>query len=466
MRFGRTIAGSGIGAILALAAATATVWGADAPPQKPTKAKICMGCHPGAEPGNLRGEFDSVAMKSQTIQIRIDDVKEVVKFDKKSLKVLNGSDPNDLEKTLRAIKKGHQVRAEFTEKDGVKTISLLSIKPPLKVAPEKLYKTGDVEKLVALGPQKGNYLLVDSRPPIRFAEGSIPTAVNIPYAEIRNSLDKFPKDKNFLIVFFCQGPTCALSPQSASYLESQGYTNVKVYHDGYPEWSKKHVSVLTPKHLQKSWIEKELSFILVDARPAKDAAKGFIQGAVNVPAASIDKMIKSFPDPEKKPPIIVYDARGEGAAEKVAKKLLDKGYAGVKVLTGGFEGWKKEGFAVASGKPATKIAWVPKPKPGSCPVEEFEMVGRQHPADYQIVDVRNKEEVEETGMITGAINIPADEVATRFSELPKDKKLILHCSTGARAEMAYNVLKEKGFNVRFLDATIANYEDGTFKITK
>ncbi|GAB4297419.1 MAG: sulfur transferase selenocysteine-containing protein [Desulfuromonadia bacterium] len=459
------VARGGVTLILALLVGAAPVLSADAL-QKPTKAKLCMGCHPGAEPGNLRGEFDSVAMKSQTIQIKIDDVKEVLKFDKKSLKVLNPSDPADLEKTLRGIKKGQQVRVEYTEKDGMKSATLLSIKPPLKVAPEKLYKTWNVEKLVAMGPEKGKYFLVDSRPPIRFAEGSIPTAVNIPYGEIKKSLDKFPKERDALIIFFCQGPTCALSPQSASFLESQGYTNVKVYHDGYPEWSKKHVSVITPTHLQKSWIEKELSFILIDARPAKVAAKGFIPGAVGIPAAVIDKAIKSFPDPEKKPPIIVYDQKGGADAEKVAKKLLAAGYAGTKVVTGGFEGWKKAGFTVASGKPATKVAWVPKPKPGSCPVEEFEMVGRTHPADVQIVDVRNREEVDETGMIKGAINIPADEMATRYTELPKDKKLILHCSTGARAEMAYNILKEKGFNVRFLNATIANYEDGTFKITK
>ena len=84
----------------------------------------------------------------------------------------------------------------------------------------------------------------------------------------------------------------------------------------------------------------------------------------------------------------------------------------------------------------------------------------------QIIDVRNTEEADETGIIKGAINLPADLVADRLADIPKDKELVLHCSTGARAEMAYNILKEKGYKVRFLDATIANYEDGTFKITK
>ena len=60
---------------------------------------------------------------------------------------------------------------------------------------------------------------------------------------------------------------------------------------------------------------------------------------------------------------------------------------------------------------------------------------------------------------------PAGEVVDRLAEIPKDKELVLYCSTGARSEMSYNVLKEKGYKVRFLDATIDNHKDGSFKIT-
>ncbi len=34
-----------------------------------------------------------------------------------------------------------------------------------------------------------------------------------------------------------------------------------------------------------------------------------------------------------------------------------------------------------------------------------------------------------------------------MGELPKDKRIVAHCSTGVRAEMAYHKLKEKGYNV-------------------
>ena len=233
-----------------------------------------------------------------------------------------------------------------------------------------------------------------------------------------------------------------------------------------PEWNKRNFSVLNSQALKEAWIDKDLSFVLLDVRSDKEAKTGFIKGAVNIPAKGIDKALKSFPSKDLKPPIVVYDAKGDGTAEKVAMKLVKAGYPGPRVLIGGFAAWQSAKYTVESGKPATKVAYVPKPKAGSIPVADFEAFAKAIPATTQIIDVRNKEEVEETGKIKSALNIPADEVATRLAEIPKDKDLVLHCSTGARAEMAYNILKEKGYKVRFLDATIVNYEDGTFKITK
>jgi rhodanese-related sulfurtransferase len=241
---------------------------------------------------------------------------------------------------------------------------------------------------------------------------------------------------------------------------------VKIFHDGLPEWNKRNFTVLPAQYLKEAWLDKDLSFVLLDVRTEKEAAAGFIKGAVNTPEKDFDKALKSFPSKDLKPPIVVYDATGDGTAEKVAMKLVKAGYPGPRVLTGGFAAWQTAKYALETGKPATKVAYVPKPKAGSIAIADFEAFAKGVPANVQILDVRNKEEVEETGIIKGALNIPADLVAERLAEIPKDKELVMHCSTGARAEMAYNILKEKGYKVRFLDATIANYEDGTFKIEK
>ena len=176
-----------------------------APQAKPTIGKICGNCHT-PEQGSLRGNFDSVAYKTQSIQIKIDESTEILKFDKASLKVANVKGEN-VEEPLRDIKKGKEVRIEYTEKDGKKFATLVVAKPPIKVAAEKLMSTADVEKLVALGPEKGKYLLIDARPAPRFMEGAIPTAINIPFPAFEKMVNKLPQDKNALIVYYCAGMT-------------------------------------------------------------------------------------------------------------------------------------------------------------------------------------------------------------------------------------------------------------------
>jgi len=62
-----------------------------------------------------------------------------------------------------------------------------------------------------------------------------------------------------------------------------------------PEWNKRNYSVLTPQALKEGWIDKELSFVLLDVRPAKEAKLGFIKGAVNVPEKTFVRLWKNDP---------------------------------------------------------------------------------------------------------------------------------------------------------------------------
>jgi hypothetical protein len=60
----------------------------------------------------------------------------------------------------------------------------------------------------AVVPQPKNVMIVDVRPKQpKFENGSIPTAVNIPLSKFDEMTDKLPKDKNTLLIFFCEGPT-------------------------------------------------------------------------------------------------------------------------------------------------------------------------------------------------------------------------------------------------------------------
>lgn len=172
---------------------------------KPTNAKLCLNCHK-PEPGTIRGNFENVAFKSESIQIKIDDAAEIVKFNPDTIKVIIKGKEEPAE-ALRSITKSHEVRVVFSEKDGVKFASLLASKPPISVPAEKLITTDEVMKLVALGPEKGNYVLVDARPAPRFYEGAIPTAINIPDPAFEANKDKLPVKKDILLIFYCGGVT-------------------------------------------------------------------------------------------------------------------------------------------------------------------------------------------------------------------------------------------------------------------
>lgn len=179
---------------------------APVPQSKPTVAKVCGNCHQ-PQPGNLRGNFDSVAYKTKSVQVKIDDATEILRFDE-GLKVANMQAPVDTpDQPLRALKKGKEVRIEYVEKNGRKFATLIVAKPPIKIAPEKIVRTEDVEKLVAMGPEKGHYMLIDARPLPKFQEGFIPTAMNIPFPAFDKMKDKLPSDKAMLIVYYCAGVT-------------------------------------------------------------------------------------------------------------------------------------------------------------------------------------------------------------------------------------------------------------------
>jgi len=63
-----------------------------------------------------------------------------------------------------------------------------------------------------------------------------------------------------------------------------------------------------------------------------------------------------------------------------------------------------------------------------------------------------------------SIAIPLDEIEKRVKELPKDKELLIHCSTGARAEMAKAALDKAGLKSRVLIADV-ECEQGKCVIT-
>ena len=58
---------------------------------------------------------------------------------------------------------------------------------------------------------------------------------------------------------------------------------------------------------------------------------------------------------------------------------------------------------------------------------------------------RNPDELEEHGMIPGAVNIPIDQLEARLAEVPKDKPIVTYCMRGGRASRAAETLRTNGY---------------------
>jgi len=76
--------------------------------------------------------------------------------------------------------------------------------------------------------------------------------------------------------------------------------------------------------------------------------------------------------------------------------------------------------------------------------------------DQLVLDVRNKYEYEQEH-IQGAINIPFTSLALNIDQLPRDRKLIVHCTSGRTASAASSLLKGIGFNTVYVYDHWENY---------
>ena len=254
---------------------------------------------------------------------------------------------------------------------------------------------------------------------------------------------------------------------SAVKAEKLGYKNVKVFHAGLPAWKKEGNLVISNVSGLEKLINDDASYILIDLRSGSQVKKGHIAKAVAVPTKGVEAMKDQFPK-HKAAPIILYNQDGKLAnAAKAYKAITGWGYTNVSVLEGGLQAWENAKQAVVKGPSAEKISYVRKLLPGEFDVEAFKvLIGKDSP-ELLILDVRNESEAKE-GIFPNAKNVPLEELEQRLSDIPKDKKLVIHCSTGVRAEMAYNILKKAGYDPKYVKATIDfdKEKKGEYKITE
>ena len=168
--------------------------------------------------------------------------------------------------------------------------------------------------------KKTAMVLIDSRPKrAKYDKGHIPTAVSIPDSQFDKMTAQLPADKNTPLVFYCGGLKCPLSHKSAKKAINLGYTNVKVFAEGYPVWvaafgkgeittvsAAKPASAATLKAGKEEGSVDTATFIdivknnpesimLIDVRDAEEFKVGSFKTAVNIPVDQLEDRVKTLP---------------------------------------------------------------------------------------------------------------------------------------------------------------------------
>ena len=332
----------------------------------------------------------------------------------------------------------------------------------------------DFVKKQAVVPKIDGVLLIDARPAARkYDIGHIPTAINIPDTQFdKLAPTLLPKDKGMLLVFYCEGYDCMLSHNSAAKAEKLGYTNVRVFAEGFPGWiAGGNLHAVSVAHIKKL-IDEKAPMTLVDPRPkARKYDLGHIPGAISLPDSQFDTLAPKMLPADKAAALYFYcEGLSCVLSNDSALKAIKLGYTNVKVVPEGYPAWEKAyGAGPTAAGAAPAVAKAPAieagKESGSIAVASFERIYKEAPDSVYLIDARDSKEFD-TGTFKGAINMPVSTLEKNLDKLPTGKPIIFFCGAGARSGEAHDMVKlyKPEIKTVFLDAQIKWAKDGSYTI--
>lgn len=298
-------------------------------------------------------------------------------------------------------------------------------------------------------PRREGVVVIDSRPARKFGKGHIPVAINISDTLFDSYLELLPEDKSNLLIFYCGGLTCPLSHKSAYKAESLGYTNIRVYAAGYPDWAANGgLPGISAKYVKK--VLGNDKALVIDARPPRKFKKGHVPGSVNIPTTRFDEHKSSLPEDKGHELIFYCGGYHCPLSPKGADRARALGYSNVKLFQSGYPAWQ-EAFG------QKKLSIQESGEEGVISIDSFMDVLKNHPDEVYLVDVRDQAEVDMDGTFASAKVIPIDTLLPQIPDMPNHKPTIFFCANGARAGEAYDFvnMKRNDMKAYFLEANVA-----------
>ncbi len=187
---------------------------------------------------------------------------------------------------------------------------------------------------------------------------------------------------------------------------------------------------------------------ILDVRDPAEYAKGHLAGSINIGLGGQYATWAGTVLDRAKPIVIIAEpGREQEAATRLGRIGFDhvKGY-----LAGGMEALTER----------TDLVWPTERI--SAPIVAEELAGADPPF---LLDVRNPREWN-TKHIDGSVNVPLNHLQERIAEIPRDRRIAVHCAGGYRSSIAASILHQYGIT-RLMEMAggLAAWEASQFAVT-
>ena len=165
---------------------------------------------------------------------------------------------------------------------------------------------------------------------------------------------------------------------------------------------------------------------ILDVRDAGEYAKGHLVGSINIGLGGQYATWAGTVLDRTKPIVIIAEP---GREQEAALRLGRIGFDHVK-------GYLDGGMAALADRP--DLVWLTER--ASAPMIAEELAGASAPL---VLDIRNPREWE-SKHIAESVNIPLNHLQERIEEIPRDRRIALHCAGGYRSSIAAGILHQYG----------------------